>query len=132
MVMLEPEFLYGVVRKSLLLGFVAAAVTLFTVSAEFAGAVAIGTLVSAINLRIVAYSIKRMLEAGRDGGTSANAWSLLLAGKMLVLIAVVWCLIAYVNVNAVGFVFGFSLFMPAIGVQVVTSKPNGSEEDSEG
>lgn len=131
MVMLEPSFAYGVVRKSLLLGLFTALVTLFAVSAEFAAAVTIGTLVSSINLRTVAWVIKKMIDAARDGGTSSTKWSLLLAGKMLLLIALIWVLIAYVDVNAVGFVFGFSSFLPAIGWQVVVSEPNVPDDESE-
>lgn len=129
--MLNPDYVYGVIRKSVVLGAIAALVSLFAVSVLFAEAVVIGTLVSAINLRVLAFSMKKMLEAGLDGGTSAGGWSLLLAMKMLVLIGVIWILITVVNVNAVGFVFGFSLFMPAIGWQMLVSKPDGSEDDSE-
>jgi len=131
MVMLQPDFVYGVVRRSLALGAIAALISLFAASSEVAGAVVIGTLVSAINLRVVALSVKRMLEAGRDGNASSAFWTMVLAGKMFVLIAVVWVLIAYVEVDAVGFVFGFSLFMPAIGWQMLVSKPDESEEHSD-
>lgn len=131
MVMLQPEFVYGVVRRSLVLGAISALIMLFAVSVEMAVAVVVGTLVSAINLRVMILSIKKMFEAGRDGGTSSVAWTLLLATKMLVLIGLVWVLITVVEVNAVGFVFGFSLFMPAIGWQLLVAKPNPSEEDSE-
>lgn len=131
MVMLKPDFVYGMVWKSLVLGAIAALVMLFAVSAEVAGAVVIGTLVSAINLRVVILSIKKMLAAGLDGGTSAVGWTLLLALKMFVLIGVVWLLITVAEVDAMGFVFGFSLFLPAIGWQVVVEKPDESELDSE-
>lgn len=131
MVMLQPEFVYGVVRRTLVLGAISALVMLLAVSVEVAVAVVVGTLVSAINLRVVALSIKKMLEAGRDGGTSSAAWTLLLSTKMLVLIGIVWVLITIAEVNAVGFVFGFSLFMPAIGWQLVSAKPDSSENDSD-
>jgi small-conductance mechanosensitive channel len=131
MVMVKPDFVYGVVWKSLLLGAIAAIVMLFAVSAEVAGAVVIGTLVSAINLRVVTLSIKKMLEAGLDGGTSATGWTILLALKMFVLIGVIWILITAVEVDAVGFVFGFSLFLPSIMWQVLVDKPDESELGSE-
>jgi small-conductance mechanosensitive channel len=100
------------------------------VSASFASAVVIGSLVTAINLRTAAWAMKKMFESGRDGKPSAMGWSLLLAVKLVVLIAVVWVLLAYVNVNAVGFAIGLSLFMPAIGWQMVTGKieRRGSEK----
>lgn len=129
--MLQPDFVYGVVRRSLVLGAIAALVTLYAVSAKFAAAVAIGTGLSAINLRFVALSIKKMFDNGREGSASATRWSILLSLKMLVLIAIIWLLITRWNVDAVGFVFGFSLFMPAIGWQLWASDPDGSEEDSE-
>lgn len=131
MVMLQPDFVYGVVRKSLVLGAISAIITLLAVSAKFALAVAIGTAVSAINLRFVALSIKKMFEHGREGSASATSWSILLSLKMLILIAIIWVLISRWNVDAVGFVFGFSLFMPAIGWQMWASDSDGSEEDSE-
>jgi hypothetical protein len=131
MVMIEPEFVYGVVRKSLFLGMAVVLGTLLAVSENFAVAVAIGTVLSAINLRVMAWTIKKMLDAGRDGGTSAGAWGVLLTLKMLVLIGIIWWLIAHVNVNAVGFTVGFSLFMPAIGWQMLVAEPpGGSENDS--
>lgn len=129
--MLQTDFVYGMVRKSLVLGAILALVMLFAVSAKVAAAVVVGTLVSAINLRVVALSIKKMFDAGRDGSASATAWSMLLATKMLVLIGVIWVLITKLEVDAVGFVFGFSLFMPAMGWQMLVSKPDGSEQDSE-
>ncbi len=131
--MLQPDFVYGVVRRSLVLGALAALVMLLTVSAQVAGAVVIGTLVSAINLRVVALSIHKMFDAGRDGGTSPVGWTILLTLKMLLLIGVVWYLITAVEVDAVGFVFGFSTFLPAIGWQLLVTKPDESEaeEDSE-
>lgn len=129
MVMIEPDFVFGVVRKSLFLGAAAVLGALLAVSAEVALAVAIGTVVSSINLCVMAWTIKKMLDAGRDGGTSATAWGLLLTLKMLVLIGFIWWLIAYVNVNAVGFTVGFSLFMPAIGWQILVSEPPAEMKD---
>jgi hypothetical protein len=118
-----------VVRKSLFLGVAVVLVTLLAVSADVAWAVAIGTVVSAINLRVMTWTIKKMLDAGREGGTSAGAWGMLLTLKMLVLIGVIWWLIAHVDVNAVGFTVGFSLFMPAIGWQVLVARPPGETDD---
>lgn len=129
MAMLEPNFVYGVIRKSLILGGVGAIVGYLVASGAFAAAVAIGALVTAINLRTVAWAIKKMFESGRDGNASAVGWSLLLGLKMMLLIALVWVLLAYVNVNAVGFAIGLSLFMPAIGWQLLTSGPE--RRDSE-
>ena len=127
--MLQPDFVNGVVWKSLVLGAIAALVILVAASVEVAVAVVIGTLVSAINLRVVALSVKKMLDAGLDGGASAAGWSFLLTAKMLVLIGVIWALITVVEVDAIGFVFGFSLFMPAIGWQLLVAKPDTSEDD---
>lgn len=130
MAMIAPGFVYGVIRKTLALGALTSLIGFFLASKEFAAAVVIGTLVTAVNLRTVAWATKRLLDPERDG-KSATGWSLLLAGKMLVLIAVIWCLIAYVNVDVVGFAIGFSLFMPAIGWQIVVAKPE-EEETEEG
>ena len=128
MVMLQPKFVYGVGRKSIALGFVAAIVGFMAVSASFALAVVIGTVVSTINVRIVAIGIDKMLRAAEEEDVSARAWSILLAFKMFALIALIWVLIARAGVDAVGFVFGFSLFMPAVGWQLLVDNPN---EDAE-
>ena len=129
MVMLQTDFVYGVVRRTLLLGAISAFITFFAVSASFAMAVMIGTLVSSINLRVTAWSIKKMLDAARDGAAAA-AWSMIIVSKLFVLVGVIWVLIAQVEVDAVAFVFGFSLFMPAIGWQML-SEPDSSERDSD-
>ena len=129
MVMLQPDFMYGVVRRTLLLGVLAALIILFTVSVEVAEAVVVGTLVSATNLRVVTASIKKMFDRGREGKASATIWTLVLVAKMLLLVALIWVLITRVELNAVGFVFGFSIFLPAIFWQLLVSGPDDSEDD---
>ncbi len=127
MAMLAPSFVYGVINKSLILGALVALVGFFSVSAGFAGAVLIGTLMTAVNMRTVAWAMSKMLEAGREGKTASAGWSLLLAVKMLLLIGSIWVLVAYVNVNAAGFAIGFSLFMPAIGWQMLVAAPERTD-----
>lgn len=129
MVMIQPDFIYGVVRKSLVLGVIAALVMLLLVSVEVAEAVVVGTLVSAANIRLVALSIKKMFDRARDGKASAVFWALLLTFKMLMLVVLIWVLFTYAKLNAVGFVFGFSLFMPAIFWQMLVTEPDDSEDD---
>ena len=129
MVMVEPRFLYAVISKTLILGGLAAIIGYIAASASFAVAVVIGAVITAINMRTVTWAMQKMLEAGREGKGSAAAWSLLLAAKMLVLIGVIWMLITRADVNAVGFAIGFSLFMPAIGWQMVVAKPEEQESE---
>ena len=128
MAMIAPGFVYGVIRKTLTLGALTSLVGLFMASANFAAAVVIGTLVTAINLWTVAWATKRLLDPDR-GRKSSTMWSLIFAAKMIVLIAVIWCLIAYVDVDAVGFAIGFSLFMPAIAWQIVMARPEEDESE---
>lgn len=129
MAVIEPNFIYGVIRKSLAVGAIAATIGWLAMgTVELGLAVLVGTLISALNLRTVAWAIRKMLEAGRDGDETAGAWTLVLAGKLLALIASVWVLIAYAGVDAVGFALGFSSFLPAIGWQMLVSSPYRDDE----
>lgn len=131
MVMLEPEFVYGMVRKAFLLGIAFAAAAFFGLSADVAAAILIGTLVSTINLRVMAWSIRKMFDAIKEGRGNSTWYALLLVAKMLLLIAAIWVLIAYADVDPMGFAFGFSLFMPAIGWQMWASRSDESDMTSD-
>lgn len=125
MVMLQPEFVHGVVRRTVVLGLASALVLFWAMSAQVAIAVVVGTLVSAVNLLALTWSIKKVLQQVVEGSVAA-VWPFLIVAKMLGLVAAIWVLLTVAKLNAVGFVFGFSAFLPAIFWQLWVVGPEGA------
>lgn len=85
-----------------------------------------GALLVALNLKVVEWVTRQIIRAGEAGQKSGAIWSLLLVLKMLVLFGTIFYLIVRLELDAIGFIVGFSAFLPAIVWQVVISKDDSS------
>lgn len=117
---IDPRFLNGVIIKTGIVGGVLALVIGFGFSQPLGVGVAVGALVSVLNLRFVVWALGKLLDAARGIGGSSLVWTLLLGSKMAILMGIVWYLLSVVGVDAVGFTIGFSAFLPAILWQLFT------------
>lgn len=115
---LDPRFLNGMIVKTAILGLILTLVSLFSgffSNFHLAISIFIGATLAAVNLWIFTVAMAILMEGKR----SQLTWSFLLFGKMITLIALIWFLIGIVNINALGFAFGFSLFLPAMFWQMI-------------
>ncbi len=117
----ETSFIKGLILKSLVIGAVIAFVAQIWMGTWIAVSVAFGASVATLNLLTVSFVGKRILKAGEQGRTSGTVWALLLVLKMLVLFGAIFYLIVRLELDAIGFVAGFSVFLPAIAWQAAIS-----------
>ena len=136
---IDPRFLNGVITKTGIVGTVLAVVLGIAFSRTLAVGVAVGALVSILNLRFVVWAIGKLLDAARGIGGSSLVWSLLLTSKMTILMAIIWFLLSALALDVVGFTIGFSAFLPAILWQLASgpgrrggSREAGSKEPQRG
>ena len=120
MAKLELDVIRAVVRKTFIIGLVALGLAWWYAGATLAIAVGVGVLVAASNLLFVAWLSKKVIGDG-EGVAGKGAWMALSTLKMALLFGLVWFLIARLQLDAVGFVIGFSCFLPAIVWQAVDS-----------
>ncbi|MGM0556613.1 MAG: hypothetical protein ACQEVA_09580 [Myxococcota bacterium] len=131
MASLENQFVMGLFWKTLLLGCVAILASGFLVSWPFGGAVAMGVLVSGLNLRVVGWVSRKMAEAALEGDKGVTKWTLLLVVKLLFLFVLTYLAVIVLGADAVGYVIGYSTFLPAIFWQSAVYIRNLPEEDDE-
>lgn len=131
MAQLEVRFIHGVVWKTLILGVVAVVVSGLWLGSAMAVSVLSGTVVAALNLRFVAWLSQKMIGRAKKGNTNSTAWAMLLLVKMFVLFGLIFVLIALLDVDAIGFVTGFSLFLPAIAWQAALGGSDGTQDSEE-
>lgn len=126
MATVERSFLKGLIFKTLMLGLLGTVIAFFVYGGLFALSISTGTSVIALNLLFVQWITGKMIDGAREGNPNATAWTMLLVLKMTALFGIVWVLIAELGLDAIGFVIGFSTFLPAIVWQVVVT----DDEDS--
>ncbi len=117
---LELDVIRAVIRKTLMLGLVALAGTWWFAGASIALAVAVGVVVASLNLAFVAWLSRKVIGDGK-GMVGKGGWMALSVVKMTILFGLVWFLIARLGLDAIGFVIGFSCFLPAIVWQALVS-----------
>lgn len=132
MASLENEFVTGLFWKTILLGVVAIVASAVLVSWAFGGAVAMGVLVSGFNLRVVGWVSRKMAEAALAGDEGVTKWTLLLVVKLLLLFVLTYLIVIVLGADAVGYVVGYSSFLPAIFWQAaMTLREQDDDEDDE-
>ncbi len=117
MASLERAFMKGLVLKTLVLGILASIVALVSTEMHFAQSVLVGTIVSTINLRFVQWISEKLVDSAKRGNVNPGLWGFLLVVKMTILFFVIWLLVVEFGFDAIGFIIGFSSFLPAIGWQ---------------
>jgi hypothetical protein len=131
MASLENKFVQGLFWKTLILGLVAILVCGLWVSWAFGGAVALGVLVSGFNLRVVGWVSRKMAEAAMAGDKGVTKWTLLLVIKLLLLFVLTYLIVIVLGADAVGFVVGYSTFLPAIFWQAAVFVRELDDEDEQ-
>lgn len=125
---LELDVIRAIIRKTLIIGAVVWAGSWFYAGFEFAVAVAAGVAVASLNLAFVAWLSKKVVGANKEGQVGKSGWTVLSLLKMAALFGVVWLLIARLGLDAIGFVAGFTSFLPAIVWQAVISNDDDSSD----
>ncbi len=131
MASLENKFVTGLFWRTILLGVVAILASGWLVSWAFGGAVALGVLVSGFNLRVVGWVSRKMTEAALEGDEGVTKWTLLLVVKLLFLFVLTYLVVIVLGADAIGYVVGYSMFLPAIFWQAALYIRDLSEQDDE-
>lgn len=118
---LEIDVIRAIIRKTFVVGAILWAASFLYAGSAFSVAVAVGVAVAALNLVFVAWLSKKLVGAGREGQVGKAGWTVFSLVKMAALFGIVWFLIVRVGLDAIGFVIGFSSFLPAIVWQAATS-----------
>jgi hypothetical protein len=117
---LELDVIRAVVRKTFIIGLVALSFSWWYAGATLGIAVVFGVVVAASNLLFVAWLSKKVIGDGA-GLVGKGGWMVLSVLKMSILFGLVWLLIARLELDAIGFVIGFSCFLPAMVWQALDS-----------
>lgn len=128
MASLERAFIEGLVLKTAVLGIIAAFITFWFADFHLAQSVLVGAAVSAINLRFVQWISKKLIDGAKEGQAAPALWGVLLVLKMTVLFGVIWLLVVEFGYDAIGFIIGFSSFLPAIGWQAWALRDEDSSQ----
>lgn len=119
MTTLESRFVDALVWKTIILGVAFAVLGWMIFTAQFAAAILLGMLVSAFNLRVVAWVSRKMVRAAQNGQTNTSMWSAVLLVKLFLLFVLTYIFLAVVRADVIGYVIGYSSFLPAIGWQAI-------------
>lgn len=131
------QFVEGMLSKTIIIGVTLAAIGWLALSADFAAAILLGMLVSAFNLRVVAWVSSKMVAAAKKGRTDTKRWSAILLLKLFLLFALTYVFIAVVGANVIGYIIGYSTFLLAIFWQVFSAmsqdqpKDDATQDDTE-
>lgn len=115
MMNVENQFVDGLVRKTFALGLAAAAIAAVTMTWAMAGAIVLGAFISAFNLRAAGWIAQKMADSAKRGNTGTTRWVMVLVFKMILLFVLTFVAIVLVGANPIGYVIGYSVFLPAIG-----------------
>lgn len=131
MTTIDRSFVDGAFWRMLVLGAILTAVAALVLSFHFAWSLAVGVLVGATSLRVTTFTVEKMIRALLDGTSGGAIWGVVVGLKLLALLIVVFVVLAVMKANAVAFVIGFKVFLPALIWQVLVS-PNPLEDPDEG
>lgn len=123
----ELRFIRGVLVKTTILGGLLVAFSLL-VSGWFTLSAAVGVAVALSNLAFVQWISSKLVRAAKAGNTNSTPWWALLVLKLFGIFVLIWLLLAWLKLDAVGFVAGFSCFLPAIVLQAVLTRDDDSSE----
>lgn len=115
-----PNFVDGMLSKTIIIGVAFAAIGWWVLTADFAAAILLGMLVSAFNLRVVAWVSRKMIAAAKKGATATGWWSAILVLKLFLLFVLTYVFIAIVGADVIGYIIGYSTFLLAIVWQVIS------------
>ncbi|MFB6264483.1 MAG: ATP synthase subunit I [Bradymonadaceae bacterium] len=123
------EIAADVVRLTAALGAVVAGLAGLVAGWHVGASVLLGAATSVGNLLVLAKVTDRMQQSAVDGNSSMLFWGAILALKMLALMLVTVLAVLVVGASPFGFVIGYSLFLPAIGVRVTAGRGRAPEDD---
>lgn len=126
-----PSFVDGMLSKTIIIGVAFAAIGWWALTPEFAGAILLGMMVSAFNLRVVAWVSRKMIAAAKKGATGTGRWSAILLLKLFLLFALTYLFIAVVGADVIGYIIGYSTFLLAIVWQVISVVNRAQSEDDD-
>ncbi|MBA2664573.1 MAG: hypothetical protein H0U74_19965 [Bradymonadaceae bacterium] len=128
----EISFVDGLFWKTLLVGSAIALVSALVISTHFAGSVLLGVLVSSLNMRVVCFAGRKMVETSAEGQSATAFWSVILGIKLILLMILTYYFVIVLGANVFGFVIGYSVFLIAILWQSILYVSKLSQEpDSE-
>jgi|GEM_PF-3289885 len=131
------QFVEGMLSKTIIIGVTLAAIGWLALSRDFAAAILLGMLVSAFNLRVVAWVSSKMVAAAKKGRTDTKRWSAILLLKLFLLFVLTYVFIAVVGADVIGYIIGYSTFLLAIFWQVFSvmnrdqPKDDATQDDTE-
>ncbi len=128
---LENGFIRAAMGKTAIVGCVAVPIGLFVEGPWFGMSVAIGMILAILNLWVVQWVAQKVIKSGLAGNTSSAPWSLLLVLKFFAIFGLIGLLLAVVKIDAVGFVAGFSSFLPALMWQAVIDRDDDSSDSED-
>lgn len=115
----ELRFVDGLFWKTLAIGIVAVLIAWPVASWHVAWSVALGMAISAANMRVVALVSRKMVNVAQTGSTGSTKWTVVLLVKLLLLFVLTYLVIIRLGAHVIGFVVGFSAFLPAAAWQSV-------------
>jgi len=125
---LENGFIRAAMGKTAIVGCVTAAAGFFVEGPWFGMSVTIGTVIAILNLWVVKWVAQKVIKSGLAGQTSSAPWSLLLVLKFFAIFGLIGVLLLVVKIDAIGFVAGFSSFLPALMWQAVIDRDDDSSD----
>lgn len=131
MATLDRSFVDGVFWRMLLLGALLALITAWAVSARFGYSMALGTLTSALSLRVTAFVVAKMVKGAIDGNPGASGWAVVLAFKLAILFFAIWFCLSTLSAHAVGFILGYKVLLPALAWQAFRTRRDRRTSDDD-
>lgn len=125
---LEHGFIRGAMGKTAIVGCLASVVAFFVEGPWFGMSMTIGMVVAIANLWVVKWVSQKIIKSGLAGSTSSAPWSLLLVLKFFAIFGLIGFLLVVVEIDAIGFVAGFSSFLPALVWQAIIDRDDDSSD----
>jgi len=124
----EDGFIRGAMSNTAVVGCLASVVAFLVEGPWFGMSVTIGMVVAISNLWVVMWVSQKVIKSGLAGHTSSAPWSLLLVLKFFAIFGLIGLLLVVVKIDAIGFVTGFSSFLPALTWQAVIDRDDDSSD----
>ncbi|HVV85384.1 MAG TPA: ATP synthase subunit I [Kofleriaceae bacterium] len=101
-------------RLNYILGGIAIIVAVLTVSSRPALGVALGVILTCLNFAALRWLVFRWTAAVKEGDERGSNRIYLILPKMVGMMGAVALIVVFLPINAVGFIVGYSIFMPSI------------------
>jgi small-conductance mechanosensitive channel len=115
----DAHYVDGIFWKIVGLGAIASAIGFVALSKHFAASVLLGTVITAVNFRVIAFGARKLLAGAAEKKRSAMIWPVILGAKIIALFAFTYWSIIVLGADVVGFVIGYSVFIPALIWQTI-------------